>query len=120
MFTLDLYIKIDENTITVRNAKTGQEVSCTANPGFSSSRLLVADFTIASKTIKNLLKEISSPFLAQKRILMHSLKIMEGGWSQVELRIFQELAIDAGAQKEAICIEDRALSGQEVLDFWKS
>jgi hypothetical protein len=131
MFTVStyLYIKIKENTVTVRNLKTGREVTCFSDPGFSTVRLLVGDFRQAQKIIKGLVKEVSPVFSLRKMITIHQLDRLEGGVSPVEARVLRELALDAGGVpfsfsalllRTAICTRENVLSDQEIFDFWKA
>jgi len=125
MFTscLYLYIKINENKITARNLKTGQEATRISSPEFSSPRLLVADFTQASQVMKGAVKEISPLLSLRKKVIVHPLEKNEGGFGEIELRIFRELVLGACGSwetflEEAICTRDNALGEREIYAHW--
>jgi rod shape-determining protein MreB and related proteins len=84
------------------------------NP-FAHPRSLVSDFYTAEVLIKHLLKNLlaSSLFAISPRIVMHPLGSPEGGFTQVELRAFKEMALAAGAS-EVVVWTGHMLSDQEL------
>ena len=77
--------------------------------------MLVGNFTAADACLKSLLSEAKgSGFVLGIDVLIHPLEKIEGGLSQVEERLFQELARGAGATKAVVWV-GRHLSDSEVL-----
>lgn len=85
------------------------------NP-FAHPRTLVSDFTIAEQLLKILLRRMqsSSIFAVSPKIVLHPLGEPDGGYTQVELRAFREMALGAGAS-QAVIWTGRVLSDQELL-----
>jgi rod shape-determining protein MreB and related proteins len=69
--------------------------------GFKHPRTLLADFIIAEQTLKACLKLLipKSIFQPSPVIIFQPLEMDEGGYTQVEMRAFQELCNQAGARK---------------------
>ncbi|HQS59698.1 MAG: rod shape-determining protein MreB [Gallionellales bacterium 35-53-114] len=85
------------------------------NP-FSHPRSMVSDFTVGEQVLKAFLRRLigNSIFAISPRVVMHLMGEPAGGFTQVEIRAFHEMAIGAGASKVVIW-EGRALSDQELL-----
>ena len=72
--------------------------------GFSSERLLIANFNETAATLMKAVKELPKPGLFPSPpafILMHPLAIISGGLSQVEDRVLRDLA--ATCARAATC-----------------
>ncbi|AIU89891.1 YjaA family stress response protein [Pectobacterium odoriferum] len=109
-----LYIQIRKNKMVVRNPETSQELSDSSQV-FSNSRLLVADFFRAEKVLQDLAdKFIKRSWFkfGQDVLIIHALEMNEGGLSQVEERILQEIAVAASPRARLIVIE----SSQTLVD----
>ncbi len=103
MFKRLLYIQIRENRIDIRNIGDGRAVHAIAQPPFSHPRLLVGDFAAAQACLKALTEQARGPGLALRtEMLIHPLEKLEGGLTQIEQRLFQELAAGAGASKAVV------------------
>ncbi len=78
----------------------------TINYGFRHPRTLLADFTIAERTLKYLVKKAQPKtfFLAAPILVIHPLALLEGGLTQLEIRAFCELGAMAGARKVYIWV----------------
>jgi rod shape-determining protein MreB and related proteins len=84
------------------------------NP-FTHPRMLVSDFTVAEQILKTMIRRMKRSFFAASPvIIMHPIGNPLGGYTQVEIRVFRELAIGAGAS-EVIVWRGRSLLDQEVL-----
>ncbi len=83
---------------------------------FTHPRTIISDFHSAEHLLRYLVKDIfqASWYRPSPRIVLHLPSEPEGGYTQVELRALQELAIATGAMKAALWI-GRPLSDQEVL-----
>ncbi|QQK70821.1 YjaA family stress response protein [Pectobacterium versatile] len=109
-----LYIQIRKNKMVVRDPETSQELSDSSQV-FSNSRLLVADFFRAEKVLQDLTdKFIKRSWFkfGQDVLIIHALEMNEGGLSQVEERILQEIAVAASPRARLIVIE----SSQTLVD----
>ena len=79
--------------------------------GFKHPRTLLADFTLAEETLKYCMRGLMSKtlFAPSPVVIFQPLEMDEGGYTQVELRAFQELCERAGARKVYIKV------GSELL-----
>lgn len=86
------------------------------NP-FDHPRILVADFALAEKFLQLMLKKAAGQrFLsASPKLIMHPMEKLEGGLTNVEQRLFRELALGAGAHD--VCVYTGAPLSAEQLDF---
>ncbi|WP_058912386.1 YjaA family stress response protein [Entomohabitans teleogrylli] len=109
------YIQIRRNHITVRDLATRREVSATAN--FSNSRLLVAEFFIAEKAIYDASAPLRdwrnrrwghrlSWLSGRADVVVHALEMNEGGLSQVEDRVLQEITVASFGMARVLVIDD--------------
>lgn len=85
------------------------------NP-FAHPRSLVSDFTIGEQLLKAFLRRVqgASIFTLSPKVVLHLLGDPAGGFTQVEIRAFHEMALGAGASKVTIW-QGRPLSDQELL-----
>jgi hypothetical protein len=115
VFSRSLYIQVRENRFEVRNVDVGRAVQHHASPGFSHPRMLVGDFTLAQSCLKSLVAQArGSGFVLSVAALVHPLEKIEGGLTQVEERLFEELAIGAGVSRAVVWI-GAPLSDAEVV-----
>ncbi len=120
MFTADIiYISIKTNSIHAKNLRTQQMASSEA--AISSRRLLVGNFTEAESTLKKLLQAISTRrwLRVAPTIVIQPLEMTEEGLSQIEERIFRELALAAGAAKAIVHVGEQ-LSDEAALALSKT
>jgi rod shape-determining protein MreB and related proteins len=114
MFGTDIYVRITRNLFLVKNLKSGQEAPGVPDVPFSTTRLLVGHFESAQRTLKSAIAQIGgTSFLVSPNVLMHPLEMVEGGLSQIEERVFRELAVGAGAKKVVVFVGP-ALGDSEV------
>ena len=85
------------------------------NP-FSHPRSMVSDFTIGEQTLKAFVYRVTGKhFLTPApKIVLHLLGDPAGGFTQVEVRAFREMALGTGASHVIMWI-GRTLSDQELL-----
>lgn len=71
-----------------------------SNP-FSHPRLLVGNFIKAEKVLMHGIREVhKSKFLAPSPVvIMHPMEKLEGGITDIECRVYRELALGAGARE---------------------
>lgn len=108
-----LYVRIRRDAFDIRNVETDQRHRSRSLSGFSSERLLIADFNAAESTLLEAIKALLQPGLlgaSPDCILMHPLELISGGVSPVEERVLRELAAAAGARRCEIC------TGPELTD----
>ena len=107
-----LYVRIRRNRFLVRNVSTGKELDLAATTPFSHPRYLVGDYTAAESLLREGVRRLRG-FLPP-RILLHPLELIEGGLSQVEERIFLELAYGGAKAARAAIWLGRELRDDEV------
>jgi rod shape-determining protein MreB and related proteins len=114
MFGTDFYVRIARNLFRVKNLKSGQETQGVPEKPFTTVRMLVGEFTPADQAFKAAFEKAGgTSFMASARVLMHPLEMVEGGLSQIEDRVLQELALGGGAKKCVVWI-GAELSDAEV------
>ena len=102
LFSVDLYIKIKENTCEAKKLTAdGHWQSIVSQEPFTTQRLLVGSFSEAERALTQLLKRVLGQgiFAKKPKVVIHPMEKVEGGLSQIEDRIFRELALGAGALK---------------------
>jgi rod shape-determining protein MreB and related proteins len=102
LFTHDLYIKVSKNKFEAKNlsANGGWQSAYPESP-FTTDRLLVGSFTAAETTLSELVKKmLPKGFITKSpQVVIQPVAMIEGGLSEVEERIFKELALGSGAFK---------------------
>ena len=103
MFRRTLYVQVRENRFDIRNVDDGRSFHAVASPPFSHPRMLVGDFTAAEACLKALVVETRGSGLVLKTdMLIHPMERLEGGLTQIESRVFEELAAGAGASRVVV------------------
>lgn len=85
------------------------------NP-FAHPRSLVSDFTAGEQLLKASVSKLlkGGIFAVSPAIVMHPLGDPAGGFTQVEVRAFQEMAMGAGARSVKVW-QGRPLTDQEII-----
>lgn len=85
------------------------------NP-FAHPRSMVSDFTVGEQTLKMFVRRLigSSFLLPAPKVVMHLMGEPAGGFTQVEIRAFHEMAIGAGASQVKVW-QGPSLTDQELL-----
>jgi rod shape-determining protein MreB len=127
-----IYVQVSPHRLTLRNAKTGESVTTSPevalakgrnpkvvavgakarkqesrtvqvlNP-FAHPRTLLADFGAAQQLLRTLLPQVRGRSLfGGPRLVMHLQDDPAGGFTQLEIRGFQELALGAGASTAVV------------------
>ncbi len=105
MFSKLLYVQVRENQFQIRNITDSVTIQRKANTPFSHPRMLVGNFTMAQECLKSALSEArGSGFALTTQVLIHPLEKLEGGLTQVEERLLQELALGARASKAVVWV----------------
>jgi rod shape-determining protein MreB and related proteins len=116
LFRNDLYVKVFENRIQVRNVGNRESVEILATKPFSHSRALVGDFDAAYACLKTAISAAKgSGLVFRMRILIQPMEKIEGGLTQVEDRLFTELALRCGASK-VLPWAGESLSDEAVIE----
>lgn len=107
-----VYVKVFPNRFEIKHIESGNLQMEVSGEPFTTERLLVGNFTAASDALKRGMKR-----LYQKKVFAPSLVVViqpmqktEKGLSEVEERVFRELAADAGARKVFVWV------GHNLLD----
>lgn len=103
MLRRTLYVQVRENRLDIRTVDDGRSFHAVASPPFSHPRMLVGDFTAAEACLKALVaKARGSGLVLKTDMIIHPMDKLEGGLTQIESRVFQELAMGAGASKVVV------------------
>jgi len=117
LWTTDLYIKIGQNRFEAKNLSTNSRwESAYSEQPFTTDRLLVGTFTAAEPVLTQLVKSLlPKGFMkTSPRVVMHPVTMVDGGLSEVEERIFRELALGSGAFKAVLHVGSE-LSDSEAI-----
>lgn len=92
------YLQVRRNHLTLKSLETQKTASGAAD--FSTQRLLIGQFFVAEFCLYNLVPQFFPGFINQLRrrhlrhdIVIHAMEMLEGGVSQVEQRILQEITV---------------------------
>ena len=115
---IPIYVKIYPDSIEITNLLTKQTISKASYSKFSSTRLLVAEFSIANALIREILNEL---VLSKRtlKVLIQQMKEFEGGLSETEKRTLRDLAEQAGGKSIYIVNRTKILSDEEIRGFLK-
>jgi rod shape-determining protein MreB len=85
------------------------------NP-FGHPRSLVSDFTVGEQLLKAFLRRLQGRSLLAiaPKVVLHPQGNPAGGFTQVEIRAFHEMALGAGAS-QVVVWQGRSLTDQELL-----
>jgi rod shape-determining protein MreB and related proteins len=105
-FSNNIYIRVSRNKFHVRHLEKGVTKEAVSATGFTTTRLLVGNFSEAERILKPIVKETggASFFVVAPHILIHPIEMIDGGLSQVEETALRELAISVGASKARVYV----------------
>jgi len=114
-FSNAVYVRVSRNRFRLKNIGTGTEADVTPTPGFTTTRLLVGQFGAAQTALKEAMRKVvgGGLFTASPGVVIHPLEMTDGGLSEIEERVFRELAMGAGAAKAVVWL-GHELSDSEV------
>lgn len=121
-FTRVLYIKVIRNAFKISSiTEPGDERLFSSEQPFTTQRLLVGQFSVAHTCLKAAVRAMSGTGLIRLAplVVIHPQEMVEGGLSEVEDRLFRELALGAGARK-VVLWTGRELRPEEVIDLIKN
>lgn len=122
LFITELYIKVIANGFKISKvAEPGSERVFISPQAFTTQRSLVGDFSIAEQALKQAVAEVLGKSFIPRSVwaVVHPLEMLEGGLSQVEVRVLRELCIGAGVKKIAVW-EGASLSPEQVSKLLRS
>lgn len=103
MFSCDLYLKVFEDRVYGRNLASGEFVELRPDRPYVHSRALVGNFSEADAVVTAVVKQIKGMSVFKTvRVLIQPMAMCDGGCSQIESRVFRELALGAGAAKAVV------------------
>jgi len=116
IFSNTVYIRVHPNKFELKNINTGKTLVLSAIQSFTTKRQLIGEFTTAEELLKKGMKQsVERRFLSGKPVVViQPMSMIEGGLSQVEERVLQELAVGSGARKVKVWV-GHELSDNEVL-----
>ena len=116
LFSNTVYVKVSSNRIELKHVESGIEVVEIAREPFTTQRLLVGNFTAATATIIRGMKKIREKrwFQTKPIMIIQPMEKVEPGLSEVEDRVFRELAAVSGARKLLVWV-GHELSDSEVI-----
>jgi rod shape-determining protein MreB len=114
-FSNIVYVRVSKNRFRVKNIGTGAEANVTSTPGFTTTRLLVGQFGAAQASLKEAVGKVIGKglFTASPGVVIQPLEMTDGGLSEIEERVFRELAVGSGAAKVVVWL-GHELSDSEV------
>jgi rod shape-determining protein MreB len=97
-------------------ARSQQSASVQVINPFAHPRTLMSDFTAGEQLLKAFLRRLqgASLFAVAPRVVLHLQGDPAGGFTQVEIRAFREMALGAGAC-EVVVWQGRDLTDEELL-----
>src|SRR4051812_21170099 len=104
LFANHAYIQVRRNEFRIRRLESGTDTTVQARTPFTTERMLIGDFASAAETLKTALKSCIKGriFVVAPRVVIHPMEMTEGGLSQIEERVFREIAIGAGASRVVV------------------
>lgn len=121
-FSIPMYIRVYTNRFVIRAFGEPEiEIEGTPDKPFTTERLLVGNFQEAEKTLSQGIKKSLGSGLIKKTpvVVIHPKEKTEGGLSEVEVKVFRELALGSGAAK-VVVHEGSELTKIEVLEKLKN
>lgn len=112
-----VYVKVTKNQFWARHIENQKEALETALEPFTTKRLLVGEFTTAEKHLSAVIEKVHKGkwFSTSPVAVIHPMEMVDGGLSQIEERVFKELAAGAGAKKVVVWL-GHELSDHEVIN----
>ena len=110
-----IYVQVRKNHFRVRHIESRRERQFSAPRPFTTRRLLVGQFQEAATLLRGAIRDFAGGLLSVSPVIViHPVEMADGGLSEVEQRIFRELALSAGARR-AIVHEGALLSDADVV-----
>jgi len=96
-----IVVEIFVNRMVLRSLASGHSLEVAPSTPFSHPRMLLGDFNVAERALKEALHKMRKPrfWTMPPKVVLHPRERLEGGLSPIEHRAITELAIAAGAMK---------------------
>jgi len=106
LWSSTVYVRVRKNRFDLRHLESGAEASVVAEQPFTTARLLVGQFGAAELALRSAFKQLFAGrlFAVSPQVLIQPLEMAEGGLSEIEERVFREVAMGAGARKVAVWV----------------
>lgn len=112
-----IYFQVRSGSITATHTESGQSITdhCA---GLSHPRSLMGNFLVVESCMKELVsKLLPRSFLSVAPLgVVQLMEKSEGGYTDVEIRAFQEAALGAGCRQVLFVDSATPLSNQDVID----
>jgi hypothetical protein len=120
IFSNTVYIKVHPNRFEVKAIETGKSLVLNSPQAFTTRRLLVGQFSVANDLLNKGMKQLQAGrlFVLKPLVVIQPMAMVEDGLSEVEERVFHELAASMGARKLKVWV-GHELSDSEVLEHAK-
>jgi len=105
LFANIVYVKVFENRFELKALEEGATLKTVlATTPFTTSRLLVGQFSAAEQALKKGMQELfgGKLFATSPTVLIQPMEQCDGGLSEVEERVLRELALAAGARQVVV------------------
>lgn len=111
-----IYVQVRKNAFRLRHIEGKKEREITAQKPFTTTRLLVGQFQEAASLLRKAIQESGNGGLFQVSpvFVIHPVEMVEGGLSEVEERVFRELALSCGARSVFVYV-GASLTDPEVV-----
>lgn len=106
LFSSTLYVRVRRNQFQIRSLESKADATVVAQTPFTTARLLIGQFLVAEQALKGALKQLAKGrfLLASPHVVIHPMEMVDGGLSEIEERIFHEIAKGAGASKVVVWV----------------
>jgi rod shape-determining protein MreB len=117
--SVPIYVNLYTNKAQICRLDTGQCITRESKEKFSNSRVLLGEFEIAEKFLKNIITELTQDrfFSPPLRILIHQMELTEGGLSSTEKRALRDSCIHLNAKEVFIFEGKDQLSHTQAIDY---
>ncbi len=114
-----VYLRILPNEQRVKCIENSKISELSANPPFTTRRLLIGEFDVAEAVLHDGLEALFGKEWRQLRLryLIQPMAMLEDGLSSVEKRVLEEL-VAAWRTQEVVIHTGKVLTDQEVLAFF--
>ncbi|RYY81518.1 MAG: hypothetical protein EOO15_24330 [Chitinophagaceae bacterium] len=109
-----VYVKVYPNAISITRLQTGDTVHRTAAEPFSNTHLVVANFGLAERLGREIIKDLGLSRRSLKT-MVQQMKVYEDVLSEVEKRILRDLCEQMGSKAVFVITNEKELSNEEAL-----
>lgn len=113
-----MYLRIYKDRMVLRRIDTGNEIDRSSSVPFTSQRLLIGHFPVASDLLNTMMREVNDRIgiLSRKtQLVVHPIDMVEGGLCAVEQRAFMDIGDHSGSKPVMIVVGGEVLNDAQVL-----